>query len=367
MLVKKWYVILLILLVSCTISGNVVFDDEMGESSGQSSNVLHIDPESVKTQQAEFVAKLRNSTKNKRPLFEEYIDVIGANGILDGIENVWPKCHDEAHDLGKVIYSKVKNIGLGLRVCADRCYSGCMHGVLMEAFSSIKSDDSEGHIEPSILKSSMNDICYSNKEMTSSYSPGDCAHGVGHALMYLTNYNIPEAIDSCKLFEDSHMAYYCATGAYMEYVIENDEEDAKTKPFMYPCDSFDYPAACARYKLVYVAFRHYNAEKKPEELLQECKKFEGKYRIGCYHGLGNAHMSYFVTDKFKIGDICLLVDGDERWACIDGAMERMSKYYKPKALAVCNDLKDKDKQDCLDAVERGMYNMEKDLSMYLSE
>ncbi len=363
----KW--IFLLFLTACGATGNIVIDDhEMGESSFQQSALLYVDPEQVREKQSEFVAKLRTVGKDKRSLFAEYIDVIGANGILDGIEKLWPKCHSEAHDIGKVIYAKLNDIGQGLSVCADRCYSGCMHGVLMEAFAAYHdTDDAEGHVDLEKLKPAMSDLCFKNEKMASSYSPGDCAHGLGHALMFLSGYDVREAVESCEVFEESHMVYYCATGAYMEYVTENDKEDAETKSLFYPCDAFDYPAACARYKFVYVAKRHYESKGKVGGLVEECGKLSGKFRLGCFHGLGNGHMPAVAVGKMNISDVCLTGSEDEKFVCIEGTIERMAKYHKESALKVCGTLEGKYKEICLKAVDQGMYNMDKDLSLYMAE
>ena len=369
---KNWF-FLLLFLTACGITGNVVDeividDHEMGESPSQTSGLLFVEPDSVKENRIEFAAKLRKTAKNKRPLYEEYIGVIGANGVLDGIEKLWPKCHSEAHDLGKVIYAKLNDIGQGLGVCADRCYSGCMHGVLMEAFAAYHdTDDAEGHVDLEKLKPAMNDLCFNDKEMISSYSPGDCAHGLGHALMFLSGYDVPEAIAGCDVFEEPHMVYYCATGTYMEYVTENDKEDAKVKSLFYPCDEFDYPAACFRYKMVHVSNRHYKNKGTTAEIVAECEKFEGKFRLGCFHGLGNGHMPVIATGKLSIGDVCLTGSEDEKFVCIEGAIERMAKYHKNLALRACKSLEGKYNDICMAAVGYGMYNMEKDLSLYMAE
>lgn len=358
---KIWGLLLIFLIACSNPTADVVLDDaEMGGSSAEVSQMLFVEPSSVTAQREEFVQKLKTIGKNRRPLYEEYIDVIGANGILDGIEKIWPKCHDEAHDLGKAIFAKVKYIGTGLQVCADRCYSGCMHGVLMEAFASVQRD---GHIDVELLKPKMDEVC-SNEQMVSSYSPGDCAHGVGHAVMFLADDNVDEALDACKQFGTYPMKYYCATGAYMQYTLDREKEDAKTKETVYPCDSFDFPAACARYKLVYVAFRNVRKKLPPDALIEECEKMQGKFRLGCFHGLGNAYMPLIRDKKVDVQDVCLKGDEDEQFVCIEGAMERLSKYFPNRAREICEDLEGKNKETCLTAVNNGMYSMDKDFSLY---
>src|SRR5437016_6741414 len=58
------------------------------------------------------------------------LPIFGANGVLDGVEQLWPHCHEEAHDLGKVVYARLRELARSLQVCANRCNAGCMHGVL---------------------------------------------------------------------------------------------------------------------------------------------------------------------------------------------------------------------------------------------
>src|SRR5207248_2862815 len=80
-------------------------------------------------------------------------------------------------------------------------------------------------------------------EMVAPHWPGDGAHGVGAALMWLADYDVPPALDACRLSVKTALAYYCATGAYMAYVTERDSEDAKSRSLLYPCDTFEYPTA----------------------------------------------------------------------------------------------------------------------------
>lgn len=362
-----------VLLLVCASSQGLAIEppvvEEMGaagEEAAAFQNPLFVDPRGTQEQRAEFIQALLRVGKNNRQLVEISLPVIGANGALDGIESVWPKCHSQAHDLGKVIFARVRDVGMGLRVCADRCNSGCMHGVLMEAFSTI-GKASPHHMDLAVLRPAIKDLCQNNSVMTASYSPGDCAHGVGHALMNLAGYEIPEAINACQGNENQAMEYYCATGAYMEYMAERDPQDATTKSVLYPCDQYIYPAACARYKMVHVVRRHYAAGRTTEELRALCSSLTGAVRRGCFHGLGNAHMGLIAAGKIDIRPVCLGLGKVEEFVCIDGAMERMAKFHPDIAVRVCDQLDGKNKAACLAAVSRKMYDMKKDLSLYLAK
>lgn len=343
-----------------------------GNFSGDVSTVLFVEPSTITQEYNAFTSKLQamgRSAKGKRALYEQYVPVIGANGVLAGIEELWPKCHSEGHDLGKVIYAKTEDVSVSLRVCRDGCYSGCMHGVLMEAFADARDrSDPEGHVDAEIVKKNMEEICSKNTTMTSAYSPGDCAHAVGHAMMVLADYRVNDAVAYCDEFSEEHMRYYCATGAYMEYVIESDREDvAAGEGVFYPCDVGNYPAACARYKMVHVISRAMKENADVRKLVRSCNQLSGKYRLGCYHGAGNGFMSALVAGRVTLEDVCGTETGaDERFACIDGAMERMAKYHPERAADVCRTLTHgtADRRTCEDSIDRGMYDMQKDLRLY---
>ncbi len=365
--------LLTIFVASCSASAGPV-DGTAGEMGGnfgdEISTVLFVDPATVTAERQAFIAELRTipARASKRELYEKYVPVIGANGVLEGITQLWPTCHSEAHDLGKVIQATINDIGTSLRVCRDGCYSGCMHGVLMEAFAGARTgaeNDPERHVDVELVKTMLSDLCARNETMTAAYSPGDCAHGVGHALMVLSDYRIPETIRYCDGFGEDHLNYYCATGAYMEYVTERDAEDVATgKREFYPCDVGKYPAACARYKMVHVIPRNVKSRAQIGPFLRKCAQLTGKYRVGCYHGAGNGFMGPIVQGKVTLLDVCGGATGDDRFACIEGAIERMVKYHPDLAKKTCATVQGSDRETCDDAIAHGMYNMEKDMSLY---
>lgn len=316
--------------------------------------------------QEKFLRQLKESGKDKRGLYEEFFPHLGAEGILNAIENLWPHCHSEAHDLGKVIFAQVQDIKKGIRFCDDRCHSGCMHGVLMEAITTTGLAKSS-QLDFSLLKPMMAHLCMEDQTMTGTYSPGDCAHGTGHAFTMVVNYDLERSLKGCGLFEDEKTEYYCSTGAFMEYVNTMDEEEAKTRSFFYPCDTFEFPSACARYKMVHVVRRHYLQGKPLDGLKEQCRNYPESLRLGCYHGLGNAHVPYLAKGLMPLQDVCGGLQSKEEEVCIDGAIERLAKYHESRALEVCQQVSGHQNQLCLSAVKHKMYDMEKDLSLYLAE
>lgn len=368
--------LLCLLLVGGCVASPPPFTGEEGEMTGnfgdEVSAVLFVEPSGVKNDYEEFTTALKaigRSGPGKRALYSRYVPVIGANGVLAGIEELWPKCHSEGHDLGKVIFAETRDVGVSLRVCRDGCYSGCMHGVLMEAFAGARTGaelDPEQHVDAELVKTMMEEIC-KERTMTSSYSPGDCAHATGHALMVLAEYDPQQAVAYCDGFSTPHMRYYCATGASMEYVTERDKEDAAAgKRTLYPCDAIKYPAACMRYKMVHVIPRLIKKKSDIVRMQKACRALQDPYRLGCFHGVGNGFMGPIATKKVALAAVCAGGD-DERLVCIEGAMERMAKYHPQRAEEVCETLEEgtTDRETCNASVRRGMYDMKKDLRFYL--
>jgi hypothetical protein len=151
----------------------------------------------------------------------------------------------------------------------------------------------------------------------------------------------------------------------MEYVNTMDKEDTKNRPVFYPCDTFSFPAACARYKMVHVVRRHYLNGQSLNTLKSQCRNYPAPLRLGCFHGLGNAHVPYLAKGLMSLKQVCDGLGEKEEIVCIDGAIERLAKFHEPRALEVCQEFHEEGTNYCLSAVKQKMYNMEKDLTLYL--
>ncbi len=300
-------------------------------------------------------AFLSTSENNRRGVFETYIGTLGTSGILDVLENEYPLCHSQAHDLGKVLFREAGDINEAIAECRTRCTSGCFHGILMEAFQG-----SGEHVTLADVQAKVSAVC-SDQRVTDIHREGNCAHGVGHALMYLAGYRIGEALDYCKVFSDKRLEYYCNGGAFMEYDITNGNSDYATKPRWYPCDTHtEFPAACWRYKTQ----RLMSKGVKADELRVKCEELNGLERLGCFHGLGFAHIVGASVYPQHLAEACRNGTLDEQKACIEGAVERLSSYDEELARKTCAFLEDGLKAFCQEAASRKAYSLDKSFDLY---
>ena len=186
-----------------------------------------------------------------------------------------------------------QDIGKSLASCVAFPKAGmdyyCATGVFMEYRGMLRNQETQGkrvprpslHFPPLTegggreydeVIQSMTDFCERGK-MVVLYKPGNCAHGIGHALMILTGHDIEKSLAGCAAFPEAGMDYYCATGVFMECrgMLRNQETQGKRVPrpsLHFPCDTYtQFPAACYRYMLRNIA-EELDADS--QKLIEEC-------------------------------------------------------------------------------------------------
>ena len=325
------------------------------------------------------LTKKYNQNFPKKQLFEHYIPLIGVNGVLDFLEEKFPLCHSQAHDLGRAIFSKVGEIGPSLRACGTGCTSGCMHGILMEAFHQISDKELpphkhidggfDIHIDAEDIKNGINLICNST-DFTRIYKIGNCAHGVGHAFMFLSDYNASKAVKYCSYFESKPLQFYCASGANMEYVTAKVATVSEIrKSWNYSCEDYsEFPAACYRYKVTLLMNSLKVGGTKPtiNILVGECMKLSNLSRLGCFFGMGFAYLRTIYKQPSYLAEVCSFGNEDDQEICIEGAVEKLADYNETVALEACKYLQGRNKDVCINAAKGGMYRLDKPFRLYFN-
>ncbi|OGZ19357.1 MAG: hypothetical protein A2494_02545 [Candidatus Lloydbacteria bacterium RIFOXYC12_FULL_46_25] len=119
-------------------------------------------------------------------------------------------CHSAMHEIAHVAVREYETLGESFMHGNAECQNGYYHGVVEEF---LRDED--------VDKFSADDIRnFCNK--TANASPSsllelNCVHGVGHALVYMTEDDLPRALIRCGDFLDDHLRSQCATGAFMEH------------------------------------------------------------------------------------------------------------------------------------------------------
>jgi hypothetical protein len=292
-----------------------------------------------------FKLEYQQARGKTRLVFAKYLPSLGAGPMLDYLEQIHPACHVQAHDLGRALYALRGDVGVALRECGTRCTSACMHGVVGEAF---------GNSDPASIAEKMSSFCDSGA-MKELYRPGNCAHGIGHALMFTTGDDVDAALNACLYFHQPGMRYYCATGIYMELLVPVNK--GKARPVLHdPCDLHpEFAAACFRYRARTLLREGQTRDK----LLDACLALDEPMRRGCFHGLGSTLISLLVSEPNLLRTYCTQGSAEDQALCVEGAMEKLADFNRDAARPVCDVLGPDLKKICLDAVESGMYALDK--------
>lgn len=317
----------------------------------------------------QFATDYFSAGLHTRPVFEKYLGTLEPEEMLDFLETVYPYCHEEAHELGQALFARHKEIGPALRECKTRCGTGCMHGVLKEAFGgggyAAGGTDAPSATNLVELEKQMGHFCFEG-EIAEMHKAGNCAHGIGHALMLLTQRDVEKAVAACSSFQNPAMEYYCATGIFMEYLMPGDSPELQTGSLHFPCDTHTrFPAACYRYH----AFRLLPALNGDRaRFVAECQGLPPARRLGCFHGLGAAHMRAISENPQLLADVCRHGSQAEQTVCIEGAIEFLADYDQPQAIAACTTLEGENAAVCNRAAREKRYRLDKPtMKLYTGE
>ena len=302
-------------------------------------------PRSDPALRARFLAEYQGvPADRRRTVLAAYVPTLGVAGILDALEAKYPTCHDHAHELGKAAYAATYDLPGVLQACSTRCVSGCMHGVLMEAFAE----------QPQTLRARVATLC-DDPAMRRIHKRGDCVHGVGHGVAYVSGYDMKRALALCEAVGERAYQFYCASGAYMQFFMTFEAKVAARSDH-YPCDEAPrFAAACYRYEVFFIAARLGRQGKGLPAVIAECLALPTRVQPACFHGLGHASVGMVMQSPARIREVCEQGPEAAQWLCIQGVVEKLAELDQPLALRVCAELQDRRADVCREAARNKLY------------
>jgi hypothetical protein len=221
-----------------------------------------------------------------------------------------------------------------------------MHGAVTEAF---------GGATIAAIMAKMDTFCEEG-EMANLHKPGNCAHALGHTLMFVNGGDVGKSVDACLGFANEAMQYYCATGVYMEKIETNSTPATPLRSRYFPCDEEKlFPTACYRYKIVELLDRVGT----PQRLARECLRLKGTQQLGCFHGLGHAVKDIVFSDPPQLAPLCNHGTQNDKIVCIEGVIEKLAEYDEAQAKIACSSLSGTLRPICEHAVTDKMYSLTK--------
>jgi hypothetical protein len=227
-------------------------------------------------------------------------------------------CHPVVHSVGRETFRLKGNIHDSFSACDQTCHSGCYHGSV-ERF--LRGDDiySEGYKHPSRaeLKQKVALACDPQTPLRYRYQ---CLHGLGHAILFFSAYQLQASLDICDALADEWSRNSCYGGVFMENVSNatNEKKNFSPTDVHAPCNQLadQYRREC------YVMQTSRMAEMglTIEQMFQECAK-AGDYKLPCAQSIGrDLSNEARVGQHESVAQKCELARGDERLACMHGVV-----------------------------------------------
>ncbi|HTF92292.1 MAG TPA: hypothetical protein VK632_04560 [Verrucomicrobiae bacterium] len=227
-------------------------------------------------------------------------------------------CHPVVHAIGRETYRLKGNIHDSFSACDQTCHSGCYHGSV-ERF--LRGDniyaEVDKHPSTAELKQKAVDACDPKIPFRLRFQ---CLHGLGHALLFFSRYQLVQSLAVCDVLPDSWSQSSCYGGVFMENVFNTTPETRDLSPsdYHYPCSKLaaKYRSEC----YVMQTSRMTEMGLSTDEVFQECGK-AGAFRDFCATSIGRD-----LSNEARLGNTrataekCELALGSDRLACTRGVV-----------------------------------------------
>ena len=242
-------------------------------------------------------------------------------------------CHQLAHVIGRTAAANGASLGELFSKGDPFCWSGYYHGAVEGTLRGRTLAD----LTPAVLDAT----CASIPNTTDYFDFYNCRHGLGHALMFVSNNDLPGSLARCGELATPANAHICANAVFMENVIST-TRDHKTKylssdPY-YPCDIVDGQWKKDCY-LVQTSHMFALVGGDTGRVFALCAALpEAEFRPDCRESIGRDISQNTNYDAIETATLCHKADDPaaER-SCITGAVRNFMAYHRgtKEAEALC--------------------------------
>jgi hypothetical protein len=257
-------------------------------------------------------------------------------------------CHPVVHAIGRETFRLKNNIHESFAACDQTCHSGCYHGSV-ERF--LRGEEiyamTDKHPSQAELKQKAAAACDPALPMRLRFQ---CLHGLGHALMFFSRYELAQSLGACDALADDWSRNSCYGGVFMENVVNATGEKINFSATDYhaPCNGLD--AQYRRECYMMQTSRMVEMGLSPIAIFAQCAK-AGAYRAPCVQSAGRDLSNFArVGDAREAAQTCELASGDDRIACLRGVVYALidNTWDGRYALPFCTALSEAgDREGCL--------------------
>ena len=256
-------------------------------------------------------------------------EILASFEAQESSPEIFSRCHEVAHYVGRAAYAEAQSVPLAYEQCTSACHGGCYHGVMEEYLK--EKNVSLVQVDDAAVSHEIYGVCGSESDHKIPRTYWECFHGIGHALMFVTDSNLLRSLRLCDTLSGQGQIEACWSGVFMENSSSSTNLDHPSKYIdaddpMYPCTILDqkYLKLCYQYQSSYFAeITHWQWE----DTINLCRQVPMEYREGCFHIIGTNQVGY-TQDNDKRKQTCdLIADTRFRKACVSGIVSSLGGRY----------------------------------------
>ncbi len=234
------------------------------------------------------------------------------------------ECHQITHIIGRTGYKKYGGLDKAYAQGDSFCWSGYYHGAIEQAINDIGGDKIASQA-PVVCKSFADKRIY-------SFDHFNCVHGLGHGMMAVGAYDLPDSLELCDNLTSDWERSSCYGGVFMENVMVATRGDGTSAYFkdsepLYPCTFVrtPYKEQCYLMQTSQVLQKNgYDFS----ATFQECTKADSAFVDTCYRSLGRDASGSTSSDRDRtIANCRLAPDANALHNCMLGAVRDFVSYH----------------------------------------
>ncbi|MBI4067227.1 hypothetical protein HY407_02495 [Candidatus Gottesmanbacteria bacterium] len=272
---------------------------------------------------------------------EKNIDLFESN---ENYPEIFSRCHEVTHFLSRLDYDLEKSLPKVFDKCSFICHGGCYHGTV-EAYLNSKNIRSSSDNSDEKIAKEIPILCGKQSDYDIPQKYDECVHGIGHGTMYVTDQEVPIALQLCDQLTSSHDQEACYSGVFHENSSSSTNTDHPGKYYkkddpMYPCNILEekYLPLCYRYQSSFFAFFLTNHDW--QQTANLCLQVPPKYQYECFQTIGTNQVG-FTQDLGLMAQNCYSMPPQYQSICISGVVISLAGRYTnqpEKILAFCSSI-----------------------------
>lgn len=294
-----------------------------------------IDPDAFLRAGMAVCAQQSGSAQCYRNLASDLLAQAPMRTVLEAIarseqySEVFSQCHQLTHFLARAHYANTKNVPLAFNSCTSACHGGCYHGVIEGYFKEHNIDI--GTLDHALIGKQIRTVCGQEGAHASPRIYSECLHGIGHAMMFITEADLPRSLTLCDALATPSSRETCYSGVFMENSSSSTNRDHPTKYLnpkdpLYPCSILadQYKTICYQYQSSYFAeLSQWNWH----QTIALCEKVPLPYREGCMHIIGTNQVGYTQDTVIMLSTCNLIKEPAYTISCIRGIVSALGGRY----------------------------------------